>query len=400
VGELSWRPSAPQELLLKACLLADGPAATALAAWLAQPQAQRRDTASRRLLPLLWLRWQASGALPAAEQAAGKQQMLLTWGQNQRRLGQARALASAFAQADIPLLLVKGLPLAMQVYSSLAARPMGDLDLVVPYPRAEAAAALLVERGWRPAPTPLKGAEDPATCKRHPWLCQPRPLAALDPVYRQVRSGHAFRHADGSELDLHWFVFHEQCTPGIDDDLWAHAQPLNGPLLAPAAADHLLLLLAHGCRWDLQPPIRWVADAVLLLRNGSLDWDRFLAVAQQRRLAAVAEPLLTYLVETFAIAVPAAVPPALARLARRRPLGSALARQGAGRPDLFGAAQNMTYLFQRWQWLRGATPAVEQAWRVGGFDHFLCHVMGIPGRRALLRYALGERQRRSIKGQL
>lgn len=370
----------------------------------------RQDPASRRLWPLLWQRWHTSGALPAAEQAAWKQQMLVTWGQNQRRLSQARALAVDFAREGIPLLLVKGLPLALQVYPTLAARPMGDLDLVVPFPQAEAAAALLSERGWLPGPTPLKGGDDHTTCRRHPWLGEPRPLAALDSVYRQVRSGHAFRQADGSEIDLHWFVFHEQCDPGVDDDLWAHAQPLatdqgghddarNTPLLVPSAADHLLLLLTHACRWDPQPPIRWVADAVLLLRSGTIDWARFLAITQQRQLAAVVEPLLAYLLDAFAVEVPPTVLPALTRLAQRRPWGSALDRRGAGRPDLLGAVQELAYLFQRWRRLRRLERGVDHGWEGGGFDHFLCHVLGIPGRRALLHYSLGERQRRSAQAQ-
>ena len=58
--------------------------------------------------------------------------MLRTWALNQRRLAHANQIAEQLRLAGRPLLLVKGLPLALFAYGHLGLRPMGDLDLVVP----------------------------------------------------------------------------------------------------------------------------------------------------------------------------------------------------------------------------------------------------------------------------
>lgn len=401
-----WHPSPTQELLLKACLLPDDQAIPAWNSWLQVPTAQRSDPASQRLFPLLWSRvnqWQAdaSGTGDPEDTIIWKKAMLETWALNQRRLAHANQIAEDLSQAGIPLLLVKGLPLALVAYGHLGLRPMGDLDLVVPDAQARQSLDVLTAAGWVPLPTPLKGSDDPGIQHRHPWILENRHLEDFDELYFRVRNGHGLRHPDGTEADLHWHVFHEQCDSGVDNAIWENAHSLqhwnrrsqykvSPHLCMPDPVEHLLLILAHASRWDKTAPIRWVADAVLLVRAvDHFDWPRFVHLAHQRKLAAPAGALLAYLHAALALNVDVAVLSALNPPARS-PAPRRLLRRS--RPDVWGGGEELLYLLSRWHRLKHDRHLQET---VPGFFRFLCHVLGIPSRRELLTYAVHESQRRS-----
>jgi hypothetical protein len=63
-------------------------------------------------------------------------------------------------------------------------------------------------------------------------------------------------------------------------------------------------------------PIRWIADAAMILRNGTIDWDRFSRHAVEGRFSRSIAIALRCLKDRFALAVPADV---LARIEAQRP---------------------------------------------------------------------------------
>jgi hypothetical protein len=400
-----WQPNPTQQLLLQACLLPEEKAVQAFAEWSLLPTARRNEPASQRLFPLLWWRvnaWQ-SGPLRTSntdESPIWKQAMLRTWALNQRRLAHANQIAEQLRLAGSPLLLVKGLPLALFAYGHLGLRPMGDLDLVVPDAQARQSLEALSAAGWTPLPTPLKGSNDPEVELLHPWILQSRALGDFSELYFRVRNGHGFRYADGSEADLHWYIFHEQCEPGVDQPIWAKALPLqqlnrssqseiSPHLLTLDPVDHLLLILAHASRWDEAAPIRWVADAVLLIQAvDHFNWPRFVSLAKDRRLTAPAGALLVYLQGQMAMEVPATV---LAELAAATGSDDIQRLTMRSRPDVSGGGEELLYLLRRWRRLRQDQ---NLRGKVPGLMRFLCHILGIPSRRELLHYGFGEFLRR------
>src|SRR5690348_8527645 len=106
------------------------------------------DPGVYRLLPLLHGR--AAGGLPtelqsAVERAYRDAQMRFV------RLERALAVVlGAFAEADLPVMVLKGYALARAYYASPAHRPMVDLDFAVPLNRHAEAVALLARCGFRP----------------------------------------------------------------------------------------------------------------------------------------------------------------------------------------------------------------------------------------------------------
>ena len=55
-----------------------------------------------------------------------------TWMQNQKIFKELDILTRLFAQANIPVVVLKGACFALTVYPDIGLRPMGDLDLLVP----------------------------------------------------------------------------------------------------------------------------------------------------------------------------------------------------------------------------------------------------------------------------
>jgi hypothetical protein len=124
-----------------------------------------------------------------------------------------------------------------------------------------------------------------------------------------------FEHPSAPSVDLHWHVFEECCRPEDDDDFWAASVPVaieGAPTRMPAPEDQLLHACVHGEKWLRVPGIRWITDAVALLRRGEMAWERLVEQAVWRRFVARMVTQLGYLRSAFDAPVP---PPALAGLA-------------------------------------------------------------------------------------
>jgi hypothetical protein len=118
-------------------------------------------------------------------------------------------------------------------------------------------------------------------------------------------SGVNLRRPDSPlEIDLHW---HAIPFAEDDDDFWRAAQPAevlgrSTHLLSPT--HELLIALRHGAKWDSPPPVRWIPDAMLLLRAYEVDWDELCRQARKRNIVLIVLHGLRYLRETFAAPIP------------------------------------------------------------------------------------------------
>jgi hypothetical protein len=130
------------------------------------------------------------------------------------------------------------------------------------------------------------------------------------------KHGVRFESVQGAAIDLHWCPLHEPVEP---EPFWADARPaeLGGvATLAMSPADQLLVTCAHGLLGGLA--LRWIADAVVVIRSSDIDWHRLVAQAKRCRLTARVHQALEQLEAEFGVGVP---PDALASLASaRRPV--------------------------------------------------------------------------------
>jgi hypothetical protein len=283
-------PTSAQHLLLRAALLHD---AEALAAWQRSTQAvdlDGLDAGSIRLLPLLYRRLERNGVRDAL---MGKLKGVYrhAWYGNQLRLRDAAVVLGELRRRAIEPMLLKGAALTLLHYRDYGLRPMEDVDIFVRTHQWRPAVTALTDLGWRP--------RVPVTPRR-------------------VAASHAMDFADarGQRIDLHWHLLPDGCWPGADDEFWEHASAttLHGVRVSVlGATDQLFHTCAHGVKWEHVPPLRWIADAAMILGDPSvqIDWDRLVRLADRLRLILPLRDALTHLGSALGLPVP---PPVLAAL--------------------------------------------------------------------------------------
>lgn len=277
-------PTVRQEALIRAAVLEGDAARSAWAEWRRMGgDVDRIDGASYRLLPQLYRNLAATAP---GEPLLGKLRGVYRyhWYCNQVLLHDAARAVRALEAAGIPTLVLKGAALAILHYADAGARPMEDVDVLVPRERVHEAMRVLRTGGFAPVVA--------------------SPEATIGLAHAETfasRSGHA--------VDLHWWSLE---APSRDDDFWRNAVRMEiagQPTRALAPADQLLHLCVHGLRTHPTPPMRWVPDSLLVLRSsgGVVDWDALVAAARARAVTAHVGAGLTYLRETFAAPIPQAV---------------------------------------------------------------------------------------------
>ena len=293
----AFLPAPAQELLLKACLFEGEEARTAWRAWRAATNLDTIDPGSVRLLPMLAQNMrQLAVEEPAFGKYCGVQRR--TWARNQLLIRGAAQASQQLRDAGIPTMALKGVVLASTCYDAMSLRPMGDVDLLVPRNEASRAIDVMQVEGWR---------------MRHGGS---RPHTPAD-----FATTHAYpiEHPASPEIlvDIHWRLLWARFSDLAEAELWRQASRFEiagVELLAPSAADMLLHSCAHGARWNGIHPVRWVVDAILLMRTNSIDWTHFIAQTERLGLALPIVSTLRYLQTALHAPVPDAVMRSLERL--------------------------------------------------------------------------------------
>ena len=284
----------PSELALLRAALLEGPAAAEAArGWLARqrngevgPGFHRLESGSRRLLPLLYRNVKAS--IPAEPRGELRKVHHDYWADNQKRFRRLQELLAWFEANGIPTLVLKGMALSVLHYRDMALRPTSDLDILVPEDRAPEVVGLLQRDGWT--------TEDylPSAPKKRYF-------------YRHIHAIPLARPDYGS-LDLHWHVLTEATFRGADRPFWSDSVPLavnNIKTRALNPTDQLLHACVHGFAVCDIAPIRWIADAVTVLRTSQVDWTRLVNLSKQLHVTISLGASLSFLRATFPTPIPA-----------------------------------------------------------------------------------------------
>lgn len=351
---LPW-PDAAQSMLLQVAIGPDAGVADALYAWQRMVDLEADvDGGTYRLLPLAYIRARAAGVdTPLLNLLKGVYRR--NWYETQALAHATRPALVALNDAGIPVLALKGLPLALGYYRNLATRPMSDIDLVVARADLGHALQVLQARGWTHRGAPLS-----APASAHPAVALRSPTGVED-------------------IDLHWHCLHE--TPYVDADtwFWRDASPLDAggtTVLQPRPTALLVHTLLHGIRSNPEPPIRWIADAGVILRTraDAIDWNDLVAFARRHRVARRLFLGLELLARDHGVAVPAGT------LATLRGLGTSAIEHIENLNYLGGAHEGRRYprmlglvAFLRvhrdagaWRWLCELPNYLAFRWSVAG----------------------------------
>jgi tetratricopeptide (TPR) repeat protein len=267
----------------------------------------------------------------------------------------------AMAEAGIPVMLMKGAAFAERHYGGWGARPMSDIDFLVPEGRAAEADALLRERGWVPSP-------------------------GFNAIRLRLQYALTYRKPGGGNLDMHWRPMAEMCLPGHDERaLWELSEGVElfgRPFRVPDPSFALFHTIVHGLRWNHISPVRWMADARMLLEAeaGRVDGARLWDLAARFRSVLPLGRGLELLAETFPV-LAGRIAALGAPPGEIHPAEPALMRQRLAEPTAAVPAEDMRWLVadfrDRMQGLEragivvagGAEPEAVAAW---------CRAAGVP----------------------
>ncbi len=287
-------PDETQSLLLEVALAGDAiQSKSAWEKWSARVDIEKLEPASTRLLPLAAHRL---NALRVQHREMPRLQGVLrhAWATNLSHRRHVDELLTWLTRESIDHVLLKGLPLAFGVYPNPGTRPMDDVDVLVPFEEAWRTMRLLEDNGWVAVQVP------PRRQKGRP---------ENEPLWYQ--HGTAFRSPEGLNMDLHWFALEECSYVGADRRFWQRRVRLAGSssIWQLAPEDQLLHLCVHGLRASPVSSIRWIADAILLLRRHgeNINWNIVLSEARIRRLVVPLRHALQYLSLHYSELIPAEV---------------------------------------------------------------------------------------------
>ena len=278
-------PTPQQELLLKASLLKTDAAVAAWQEWYAQEGLDHLDSGSYRLLPLTH---QNLHQLGFQDTILGKLRGVRrrAWCESHYVFRQMSPILGLFQQHGIPTMLLKGAALTLLHYRDFGLRPMRDLDILVPEECAIEAVSLLEAEGWSR---------------------KTLPAVKLTDYYFSYPHSAEFSRGPKENFDLHWHVLYQATFAGADKPFWDVSVPVDLEGYATRAlcpTDQLLHACVHGIGWNNIPPMRWVADAWVVLESSQIDWARLIRIATDCRVILHLRDGFRYLVRTLNAEIP------------------------------------------------------------------------------------------------
>ncbi|MEQ8717476.1 MAG: nucleotidyltransferase family protein [Acidimicrobiales bacterium] len=158
-------------------------------------------------------------------------------------------IVSTLTTAGVPLLVLKGLPLALNTTGRLAGRHPGDIDVLIDVGTLDEAAAALVAGGWDP-PRDRANGVDPSWRR---WLRY---------VFNQV-----LMTRDDAAVEIHWRL---ESTVATDVDfagLWhrrGSVSPSDTEIPVLGEVDEMTFVAVHAGRHRLER-LKWAVDVARLL---------------------------------------------------------------------------------------------------------------------------------------
>jgi Uncharacterised nucleotidyltransferase len=278
-------PDASQRKLLSAALADDPTALTAWRSWRESEDIENIDSASFRLLPLIYRRLKV---LAPDDPLLSRLKIVYrhTWFKNQLLVNHTQQAVDHLQQAGIETMLLKGGALVITSYADPGARHMNDMDLMVRPGDFQRAMQLLAASGWQIQGTTARRM---MTARRWGFV-----------------HGCGFKLGE-AELDLHAqlsrFVWQDDALVWGSSRLveWAKREIR---VLSPTLS--LYHTCVHGVRWSYAT-LTWIPDALTLLKqeHHTIDWAQLLHVARQNRTVCQLQNALTYLECEWQAPIPA-----------------------------------------------------------------------------------------------
>ncbi|AWV99989.1 nucleotidyltransferase family protein [Arcticibacterium luteifluviistationis] len=208
------------------------------------------------------------------------------WVKNQRIFLSVKELIKALNEYKIDHIVFKGISLSTHYYDRIEHRPMNDGDLLIPMKDKERVLELI-------ANSKLGVDFNEAD------------MQILDFVHAT--------HLEGKgrmDIDLHWHVFSEYSQVSKSCDfIWEKSSEFDWDEIKTKKLNithEFFVALVHGRDFDPVPPIRWVADCLMILRKDldAVDWNEFIRLSKAFCYLPFIKKAIPYLEERFDAQIP------------------------------------------------------------------------------------------------
>lgn len=279
-------PSEDDALLLKAILLPREEAIKAWEKWLKIVNIDTLEAGTNRMFPLLYVKLKEYDIKhPLMDRFKGIYRQ--TWYKNQMIFHNVEPLLAAFKDAGIDAIVLKGAALTVLYYKDLGLRHMNDFDLMITPSNMTKALMVLQTLDYEPIQRTWESFDDNLFYSRHSW---------------------GFKHTNSEqEFDLHWHLLPENCGLNDDATLWQHMQPIDINQFSTNtldATDHLMHACVHGLKRNRIVPIRWVADAKIIIDQNEIEWERLIKEVKERKIVLPVLQALNYLHDEISVLIP------------------------------------------------------------------------------------------------
>jgi len=239
--------------------------------WKSKIRFDDMDHATLRLIPLLYLRLKD---FDINDEIIGriKGTYKLVWVKNQRLLSTTQSVVSMLENHDIKVLLLKGIPLLIDVYKDTGSRFLSDVDIFI-------------------HPNDIKKAIK--VMNQHGWIYKTNQFPDIDifsdEQLSRIVKEITFINNQRMEIDMHWRIFeykggkkNKDIMPF--DQMWEYSNKIyhkNSCYRTLCPEDLLIHIIVHGAEGSTIKSLRFVIDSVYVIKNYKIDWNLFIKKTQQ-----------------------------------------------------------------------------------------------------------------------
>lgn len=287
-------PTKEEELFLQMLLSGKDDLPKLWQQWKSRIVFDQLDKAVSKLIPFLYLRLKELN-IPDDEIKIIKGVYKHTWYKNLLVMESTKNVISLLSGENIPVILLKGLPLLTNAYKNTGARSVGDADILINPKHVEKAVEIMKARSWE-------------------YLYQSTfsQNRFSNPLANKYIKEITFINNQKIQIDMHWNIFlfsfkENKEHPMSYDEVFNHSIDIDLKGIkckAPCNEDMLIHVIVHGAEQIFLRTLRWVLDAATLIKNTPIDWEFLIERIKQFDVAVELNVAFSYLVKNYSLPVP------------------------------------------------------------------------------------------------
>ena len=248
-----------------------------------------------KLMPLLYLRFKKLNIVDEMT-AKMKGMYRMTWYKNQLILNSVKNIVFMFNKENIPVILLKGVPLLDNVYKDRGARSLGDADILIDQQYIEKAQKIMVSNGWQYL--------DPS----HFYINRFKEPLTKNKIDKEV----TFTNNKNVEIDIHWSLFPFLVRENMEHPM-SYNEVFKYSILyniegveyrMPCMEDMIIHIIIHGAERNNHRTLRWVVDVVSIIKTAPINWVFLIERIKKFKVEVEINVAFSYLLNNLSIFIP------------------------------------------------------------------------------------------------